>query len=79
MSSEARLKDANDDIEEWERQLSSLRELLNIADARTDLKNTKIPQLEAQVKEQEAKIPSLSETAEKVSSLLNRISRNIAD
>lgn len=61
-----RLADATNDIEEWERQLPMLRELLKLSENRTEVKDVTIPQLEAKIKEQELKIPSLSEAAEKV-------------
>lgn len=74
-SSEDRLVDATNDIKDWEAQLRMLRELLNLADTRTELKTVTIPQLEAKVKEQEAKIPSLTEAAEKVSPLTEQLKK----
>lgn len=53
-------------MEEWQSELERLQGLQHLEVSRDHLKTDDIPDFEKQIKEQEALIPSLSDTAEKV-------------
>lgn len=55
------------DLKDWQDELERLQKLLPTQASRDRLKQTEIPTLEKQIKEQEDDIPSISEKAEQVS------------
>ncbi|CAL1713176.1 unnamed protein product [Somion occarium] len=78
-ASEARLVEVSNDVTEWEQQISILKDLTSVANSRDEIKTTTIPGFEAKFKAQEAKIPSLSETAEKALHQLNEVEQELKE
>ena len=59
--------DYQQSIDQWEKELKRLQALATHATNRETIKSTEIPALQAQIKQEQAKIPSLSNAAEEVS------------
>lgn len=55
-------------LEEVEEEIARLKKLLSKEDEKDRLKRNAIPELERQIREAEAKLPALTEEADKVSS-----------
>ena len=55
-----------EEMKEWEDELNRLQRLMPTQASRDRLKNTELPELERQIKEQESTIPFMSEKAEEV-------------
>lgn len=58
------------ELEEWEQEMERLQNLRPVQASRDRLKTTEIPELEANIKAEEAKIPAISAAAEEVSILV---------
>ena len=65
-ASDAGLQDMKDDLSEWERILASIQNTARVATDRDKLNNEDIPALKSQIKEQESKLPEVSQVAEEV-------------
>lgn len=65
-SSPESLAEVTEELKDWEEELDRLHKLTPIQLSRDRLKDSELPELEQQTKEQETAIPSLSEKAEEV-------------
>jgi DNA repair protein RAD50 len=65
-SSPESIAENTEEMTEWENELNRLQKLVPSQASRIRLKNTELPALERQIKEQEGEIPSISQKAEKV-------------
>jgi DNA repair protein RAD50 len=65
-SSPQSIAENTEEMKEWEDELKRLQTLIPTQASRDRLKNTELPALEKQIKEQEGVIPSISEKAEEV-------------
>lgn len=65
-SSPEKVADNVEEMKGWQEELDRLQKLMPIRASQDRLKNTDLPALEKQIKEQEATIPPLSEKAEEV-------------
>ncbi|KAJ7780695.1 AAA domain-containing protein [Mycena maculata] len=65
-SSPESLASIREELQEWQAELTKLQNLRPVLIARDRLKDIEVPELEAKIKEQDAKIPSASAAAELV-------------
>jgi hypothetical protein len=66
-SSPQSIAENTEEMKEWEEELARLQKLVPIQASRDRLKNTELPALERQIKEQEGTLPPISKEAEQVS------------
>ncbi|KAK7048369.1 DNA repair protein rad50 [Favolaschia claudopus] len=68
-----------DELKEWEEEMARLQKLRPIAASRDRLKDTELPDTEARIKEQDAKIPELRVAAESASDKVEDLKRDLRD
>ncbi|KAJ6508778.1 hypothetical protein C8R45DRAFT_1050733 [Mycena sanguinolenta] len=68
-----------EELKEWEEEMTRLQNLRPVLASRDRLKDTEIPELEAKIKEQDAKIPDASAAAESLSEKVEDLKRDLRD
>ncbi|KAJ7175865.1 P-loop containing nucleoside triphosphate hydrolase protein [Mycena filopes] len=68
-----------EELKEWETEMGRLQNLRPVLSSRDRLKDTEIPELDAKLKVQDAKIPAASATAESFSEKIDDLKRDIRD
>ncbi|KAF7365212.1 DNA repair protein rad50 [Mycena venus] len=68
-----------EELKEWEGEMTRLQNLRPVLASRDRLKDIEIPELEAKIKEQDAKIPAASAAAESVSEKVEDLKRDLRD
>ncbi|KAJ7134632.1 P-loop containing nucleoside triphosphate hydrolase protein [Mycena epipterygia] len=68
-----------EELKEWEGEMSRLQDLRPVLSSRDRLKDTEIPELEAKIKEQDAKIPGATTAAESISEKIEDVKRDLRD
>ncbi|KAJ7784558.1 hypothetical protein B0H16DRAFT_1492970 [Mycena metata] len=68
-----------EELKEWEGEMTRLQKLRPVLSSRDRLKDTEIPELEAKIKAQDAKIPAASAAAESFSEKIDDLKRDIRD
>ncbi|KAJ7935649.1 hypothetical protein B0H13DRAFT_485765 [Mycena leptocephala] len=67
------------ELKEWEEEMARLQKLRPVLSSRDRLKDTEIPELEAKIKEQDAKIPVASAAADSFSEKIEDLKRDLRD
>ncbi|KAJ7044129.1 hypothetical protein C8F04DRAFT_1228961 [Mycena alexandri] len=68
-----------EELKEWEGEMTRLQKLRPVLSSRDRLKATEIPELEAKIKAQDTKIPAASAAAESFSEKIDDLKRDIRD
>ncbi|KAJ7095861.1 hypothetical protein B0H15DRAFT_827394 [Mycena belliarum] len=69
----------NEELKEWETELTRLQGLRPVISSRDRLKDIEVPDLEAKIKGHDAKIPALSAAADSISEKVEDVKRDLRD
>ncbi|KAJ7675825.1 AAA domain-containing protein [Mycena polygramma] len=68
-----------EELKEWETEMARLQNMRPVLASRDRLKDTEVPELEAKIKEQDAKIPVASTAAESISEKIDDLKRDLRE